>query len=65
MCSVGRLLYTFELGCYISPLEHIKMLIFSSYILLACKNTIYKYGHACGLVRFMLSFNFWAQEPYI
>ena len=27
-------------------LEHIRMVIFNSYILLACIKTIYKYGHA-------------------
>ena len=36
----------FEHGCYISALEHVRMLILSSYILLACINAIYKYGHA-------------------
>ena len=38
--------YFFERGCYISALEHIRMLILSSYVLLACINPIYKYGHA-------------------
>ena len=36
----------FEHGCYISALEHVRMLILSSYVLLACINTIYKYGLA-------------------
>ena len=36
----------FEHECYISALEHIKMLILSIYVLLACINAIYKYGHA-------------------
>ena len=26
-------------------LEHIRMVIFNGYVLLACINTIYKYGH--------------------
>ena len=45
LCSVDEVII-FEHGCYISALEHIRMLILSSYILLACINTIYKYGHA-------------------
>ena len=44
LCSVDEVII-FEHGCYISALEHIRMLILSSYILLACINTIYKYGH--------------------
>ena len=32
-------------GCYISGLEHIRMLILSNYVLLACKKTIYEYDH--------------------
>ena len=36
----------FEHGCYISALGHTRMLISSIYVLLACINTIYKYGHA-------------------
>ena len=32
--------------CYISASEHTRMLILSSYVLLACINKIYKYGHA-------------------
>ena len=36
----------FELGCYISALEHVRMLILSSNVILACINAIYKYGHA-------------------
>ena len=43
--SVGEVII-FEHGRYISALEHIRMLIFSSYVLLACINTIYKHGHA-------------------
>ena len=38
--------YSFEHGCYISALEHIRMLILNSYVLLACINTIYKHGQA-------------------
>ena len=41
------------------------MLILSSYVLVACINTIYKNGHLGDLVRCVLSFNFWAQELYI
>ena len=44
LCSVGEVI-VFEHGCYISALEHIRMLILSSYVLLECINTIYKYGH--------------------
>ena len=43
--SVGEVII-FEHGCYISALEYVRMLILSSYVLLACINTIYKYGHA-------------------
>ena len=35
----------FEHGRYISALKHSRMLILSSYVLLGCINTIYKYGH--------------------
>ena len=44
LCSVEDVII-FEHGCYISALEQIRMLLFSSYFLLACINTIYKYGH--------------------
>ena len=44
MRSVGEVII-FEHGCYISALEHFRMLILSSYILLVCINAIYKYGH--------------------
>ena len=44
-CSVGDVII-FEHGCYISALEHIRMLILSSYVLLAYISTIYQYGHA-------------------
>ena len=39
--------YYFDHGCYTSALEYIRMLILSKakYILVACINTIYKYGH--------------------
>ena len=30
----------FEHGCYISALEHVRMLILGSYVLLACINKI-------------------------
>ena len=45
LCSIGKVII-FEQGCYISALENVMMLIFSSYVLLACINPIYKYGHA-------------------
>ena len=38
--------YYFYHGLYVSALEHIRMLILSSYVLLACTNRIYKNGHA-------------------
>ena len=38
--------YYFEHGCYISALEQVRMLISSSYVLLACINAIYNYGQA-------------------
>ena len=47
----------------ISALEQVRMLILSSYDLLAFINPIFKYGHAW--VRCMLHFNFGAQELYI
>ena len=37
--------YYFEQGCYISALEHVWMLILSSYVLLAGKNAVNKYSH--------------------
>ena len=45
LCSVGEV-FIFEHGCYISALEHVRKLILSNYVLLACINPIYKYGHA-------------------
>ena len=45
LCSVGEV-SIFEVGSYISGLEHIRMVILSIYFLLVCENTIYKYGHA-------------------
>ena len=40
-----RRVIIFEHGCYIPALEHVRKIIFSSYVLLACINPIYKYGH--------------------
>ena len=40
LCSVGDVII-FVHGCYISALEHIRMLILSIYVFLACINTIY------------------------
>ena len=42
LCNVGEIIM-FEHGCYISALEHDRMLILSSYVLLACTNATYKY----------------------
>ena len=39
LCNVGEV-YIFEHGCYISALEHARMLILTSYVLLACTNNI-------------------------
>ena len=36
----------FKHGRYISALEHTRISILCTYVLLACINTIYKYGHA-------------------
>ena len=44
LCCVGEVI-TFEHVRYISALEHTRMLIFSSYVLLECINAIYKYDH--------------------
>ena len=44
LCNVGEVII-FEHWRYISALEHIRMIISSSYVLLACINTINKYGH--------------------
>ena len=44
-----RLSDIFEHGCYISALEYVRMLILSSYVLLACINAIYKYGHSISM----------------
>ena len=46
LCSVGEVIIFESHGCYISTLHHIKMLMLSIYVLLACINPIYKYGHA-------------------
>ena len=43
MCNVGEVII-FNHGFYISALEHIMMIILGSYVLLACINTIYKFG---------------------
>ena len=45
LCSVEEV-FIFEHGCYILALEHVGMLILSSYVLLEFMNTIYKHGHA-------------------
>ena len=45
LCSVREVII-FEHGCYISALELVRMLVLGSYVLLACINPIYKYGHA-------------------
>ena len=37
LCNVGEV-YIFEFGCYISALGHVRVLILSSYVLLACIN---------------------------
>ena len=43
--------YFFGMGANISALEHVRMLKVSIYVLLACINTICKYGHACEIER--------------
>ena len=64
LCNVAEVII-FENGCYISALKHIKMVILSSYVLLECINTFYKYSSRLGdLVKRILGFNFWAQELY-
>ena len=45
LLGVGEVII-FEHGCYITALAHIRMLIFSIYVLLEGINTIYKYGQA-------------------
>ena len=46
LCNVGKV-YIFELKCYIcAAFEHIRMLILSSYILLACLNKTDNSFHA-------------------
>ena len=45
LCSV-EVVIIFKHGCYISALEQARMLILSSYVLLACVKAIYKYGYA-------------------
>ena len=39
-------IYVFEIDLYISDLEHVRIFILSSYVLLASINRIYKYGQA-------------------
>ena len=43
LCSVGKVII-FEHGCHISALKQVRMLILSSYVLLASINPIYKYS---------------------
>ena len=50
--------YYFYHGLYVSALEHIRMLILSSYVLLACTNRIYKNGHAWGIIEMIIKFQF-------
>ena len=65
LCNVGDVII-FEHGRYIPASEPTRMLILSSCVLLAFINTIYKLWSRLGnLVRFILSFHFWAQELYI
>ena len=45
LCNFGYV-YILEHGLYISALEHARLLILSSYVLLASLNTIHKYCHA-------------------
>ena len=57
MCSVGEVI-NFEHGCYISALEHVRMLILSSHVVLACINPVYKYGHAWVIYKMYIKFQF-------
>ena len=41
LCSVGDVI-NFEHGCYILALEHVRILVLSGYVFLACINAIYK-----------------------
>ena len=44
-CNLGEV-YIFELGVYISVLGHVRVLILSSYVLLACINKTDNSCHA-------------------
>ena len=44
LCNEGEI-YIFEHGLYISALEHVRMLILRSYLLLGYINTVWKYCH--------------------
>ena len=57
LCSVGELII-FEHGRYISALEHIRTVIFSSYVFQACINIIYKYGKAWVISVMYINFQF-------
>ena len=47
LCSVHvEEVLIFQNGYSISALKHIRMFLLSRYVLLTCKKTIYKYGHA-------------------
>ena len=54
----------FKPGCHIPALAHIRMLILSRYVLLACINALFKLSHLGELVRYILVFNFWTQDLY-
>ena len=48
LCNAGKV-YIFELKCYISALGHVRVLILSSYGLLACINKTDNSFHVCGI----------------
>ena len=57
LCNAG-VAYILEHGCYISALEYVRMLILSTYVLLASINTTDKLSRFGDLASCMLSFNF-------
>ena len=63
LCNVGEVII-FEHWRHISALGHIRMVIFSTYVLLACINTII-WPRLGDLVKCISIFNFGAQELYI
>ena len=64
LCNVGEVII-FEHGHYISVLEHIRMVIFSSYVLLACINKIINIATLEWFSEMYINFQFLGQSSSI